>query len=78
MRSLKEDQLVKRKLCPFDKSECVGELCMLYSGREDTCGLLILCSPVIPQVKAEHPTESRDAEHGARERKSRFKAELFD
>jgi hypothetical protein len=70
--------LMKRKLCPFDKSECVGELCMLFSEKNETCCLVLTCSPVSPPVRNEKPRPSGDMEHGGHERKSRFKAELFD
>ncbi len=69
---------MKRKLCPFDKLECVGESCMLFSLKEENCGLILHCTPAIHPVQEEKPKPSRDIVHGDHERKSRFKAELFD
>ncbi|MEI6292912.1 MAG: hypothetical protein WCP36_04480 [Methanomicrobiales archaeon] len=69
---------MKRKLCPFDKSECIGESCTLFSEKKEVCGLVLLCSPAGIPVKNESPRPSGDEEYGGHERKSRFKAELFD
>jgi hypothetical protein len=69
---------MKRKLCPFDKLECVGESCTLFSEKTAACGLLLLCSPPGTPAKNENHGSSRDKESGGHERKSRFKAELFD
>jgi hypothetical protein len=69
---------MKRKLCPFDKLECIGESCMLFSPKEENCGLVLHCSPAILPLKDEKPKPSRDNAHSDHEKKSRFKAELFD
>jgi hypothetical protein len=69
---------MKRKLCPFDKLECVGEPCMLFSPKKEVCGLVLLCSPAILPVPEAKPKQSRDTERGETGRKPRFKAELFD
>jgi hypothetical protein len=69
---------MKRKLCPFDKLECVGEPCMLFSIKEENCGLVRHCSPAVLPVQDEKPKLSRDIARGDHEKKSRFKAELFD
>jgi hypothetical protein len=69
---------MKRKLCPFDKLECVGESCMLFSINEENCGLVRHCSPAILPIQDEKPKLSRDNAHGNHEKKSRFTAELFD
>jgi hypothetical protein len=69
---------MKRKLCPFDKLECVGESCMLFSPKEDNCGLVRHGSPGILPVQDEKPKPSRDVARGDHEKKSRYKAELFD
>jgi hypothetical protein len=69
---------MKRKFCPFDKIECVGESCTLFSETKEVCGLVLLCSPAVISAKNEDPKTSGDKEYGGHERKSRFKAELFD
>jgi len=75
---MESDYLMKRKLCPFDKLECVGEPCMLFSPKEEICGLLPLCTPAILPVPEGKQKPSRDIERDDHARKSRFKAELFD
>ncbi|MEI7433892.1 MAG: hypothetical protein WCJ93_06550 [Methanomicrobiales archaeon] len=69
---------MKRKLCPFDKLECVGEPCMLFSLKEGNCGLALHGTPAALPVQYEKSKPPRDIERGDHERKSRFKAELFD
>jgi hypothetical protein len=69
---------MKRKLCPFDKLECVGESCMLFSLKEENCGLVLHCTPAVLPEPYEKSKPPRDIERGGHERKSRFKAELFD
>jgi len=69
---------MKRKLCPFDKLECVGESCTLFAEKNEICGLVLLCSHGTLPAPGESPKPTRDMERGNRERKSRFKAELFD
>jgi len=70
--------MTKRKLCPFDKTECVGETCMLFSEKKEICSLLILCSPGNLTGQDNVSKLARNTEPGNHERKSRFKAELFD
>ncbi len=65
--------LMKRKLCPFDKLECVGEPCMLFSSKEEICTLVLHCTPAILPVPDGKPKPPRDTERGDTGRKSRFK-----
>jgi hypothetical protein len=76
--SRESDYLMKRKLCPFDKSECIGVTCTLFSEKNEICGLLLMCSPGNPPVTTGSTAESRATDQDNRERKTRFKAELFD
>jgi len=69
---------MKRKLCPFDKSECVGELCMLFSVEKGMCSFLLTRSPDLLPGQGQAGKPVRNSESGSHERKSRFKAELFD
>jgi len=73
---------MKRKLCPFDKAECAGELCMAF-GEDSRCGLVCGQNPgtlssgesktkILPKKK---PDSGRKE---AGERKSKYHAELFD
>ena len=69
--------LMKGKLCPFDKLECVGETCMLFSGEKEMCNLL-LCLPGNPPRNEPVSRKVDNNEQGREIKKSRFKAELFD
>jgi hypothetical protein len=68
---------MKRKLCPFDKLECVGEPCMLFSREKEMCNLL-LGSPGNPPGQEHISRKTGSNEPDNNEKKSRFKAELFD
>ncbi len=73
---------MKKKLCPFDKIECAGELCMAF--REDGhCGLVFiqntgLSAPVVPGTENSPGRKADAVRKEIRERKSRYHAELFD
>jgi hypothetical protein len=73
---------MKRKLCPFDKAECVGELCMAYN-EDGQCGLVCRGKPesshsggTTTEIPGKKKQVSGRRESG--EKASRFKAELFD
>jgi hypothetical protein len=70
---------MKKKLCPIDKTGCIGESCMAFCEETGRCGL-VRCEPPHEKVVGE---AARKSDHQAREnsiheKKSRFKAELFD
>jgi hypothetical protein len=71
--------MTKRKLCPFDKVECIGEACVLYCDVNACCGLVSLTmpGPAEKQRKAEDNKAPRAREPGDA-RKNRYRAELFD
>ncbi|MCX6700530.1 MAG: hypothetical protein NTV68_11515 [Methanomicrobiales archaeon] len=51
---------------------------MLFSGETEMCNLLHICSPGNLPGSHQVGTQVRNRELGDHERKSRFKAELFD
>jgi hypothetical protein len=73
---------MKKKLCPFDKAECAGELCMAYS-EDGQCGLVCRGIPEsLPHggTKNEIPGRKKPVpgRRESGEKASRFRAELFD
>jgi hypothetical protein len=73
---------MKRKLCPFDKTECAGELCMAYTD-DGRCGMVFIQSQGTSSSgtpKTEIPAKKKidPGRKEAAERKSRYHAELFD
>jgi hypothetical protein len=73
---------MKKKLCPFDKTECAGELCMAYD-EDGHCALVCRgMSESLPHGGTKNETAGRKKPASGRrepgEKTSRFRAELFD
>jgi hypothetical protein len=73
---------MKRKLCPFDKTECAGDLCMVFCEDTGSCGFFYSQTgkPSHEAVKAEIRGKKKPdtGRKEAIERKSQYRAELFD
>jgi hypothetical protein len=71
--------MMKEKLCPFDKSPCIGESCMVFCEETGRCGLALCTGPHEMAVSDATRKSDKDARKSkVQEKKSRFKAELFD
>lgn len=70
---------MKEKLCPFDKSPCIREVCMAFCEETGRCGLVQRQdSEKTAIAEATRKSDSDARKNDDHQRKSRFKAELFD